>query len=59
VDLLQAVDQNKCQTLFLSQISQNALRRALFPVGSLLKQDVKQIARDNGMERIANRKEVR
>ena len=58
VDLLLAVDRWKCQTLFLSQISQKALRRAIFPVGGLQKDVVKQIARDAGLEKIAQRKEV-
>ena len=58
VDLLQAVDRWKCQTLFLSQISQKALRRALFPVGDLKKDAVKAMAIEAGMEKIAHRKEV-
>lgn len=57
VDLLQAVDRWKCQTLFLSQISQKALQRAIFPVGGITKDVVKQIARDAGLEKIAQRKE--
>ena len=58
VDLLKAVDINKCQTLFLSQISQSALQKALFPVGNLQKSQVKQIATENGLEKTAKRKEV-
>lgn len=59
VNLLKAEDPRKCQTLFLSQISQNALQRALFPLGDMLKKDVKELARKAGLERIASRKEVR
>lgn len=55
---MKAVDSTKCQTLFLSQIPQKALRQAFFPVGDLLKQDVKQLACEAGLQRIANRKEV-
>ena len=58
VDLIQAVDRWKCQTLFLSQISQKALRRALFPVGDLKKDVVKAMAIEAGLEKIAHRKEV-
>lgn len=58
VDLLKAVDQWKCQTLFLSQISQKALRRAIFPIGDITKDVVKQIARDEGLEKIAQKREV-
>ena len=58
VDLLRAVDSWKCQTLFLSQISQKALRRALFPVGGLTKDVVKAIAKDAGLEKIVQKKEV-
>lgn len=36
-DLLTAADANKDQTYFLSTVSQAALRRALFPLGHLLK----------------------
>lgn len=58
VNLLRAVDRTKCQTLFLSQVSQHALQRALFPVGDMLKVDVKDLAKKAGLEKIAKRKEV-
>ncbi|XP_052283082.1 mitochondrial tRNA-specific 2-thiouridylase 1-like isoform X2 [Dreissena polymorpha] len=57
VDMLKAVDQSKCQTLFLSQISQHALRKALFPIGGMMKSEVKKIARSAGLDRIADRRE--
>ncbi|KAL4227040.1 hypothetical protein ACF0H5_015016 [Mactra antiquata] len=57
VNLLKAVDGSKCQTLFLSQIPQKSLHKALFPVGEMLKQDVKKLACEAGLHRIANRKE--
>ena len=56
--MLKAVDQSKCQTLFLSQISQHALRKALFPIGGIMKSEVKKIARSAGLDRIADRREV-
>jgi len=43
-DLLTAADANKDQTYFLSTVSQAALRRALFPLGHLLKPEVRRIA---------------
>lgn len=55
--LLKAADQSKDQTLFLSQISQSALQRTMFPVGKLLKKQVKQIAKSQGLERIVKKKE--
>ena len=53
-----AEDKWKDQTLFLAQISQDALKRTMFPVGSLLKRDVKAIAMEIGMHRIVLKKEV-
>lgn len=55
--LLQSADQTKDQTLFLSQISQNALQRTMFPVGGLLKSTVKSLASEAGLETIAKKKE--
>jgi tRNA-specific 2-thiouridylase len=39
-----AVDQNKDQTYFLADLSQEQIRKSLFPLGGLLKSDVRQIA---------------
>ena len=44
--LLRGVDSNKDQTYFLSQISQAQLRKSLFPIGHLLKSEVRQIAKE-------------
>ncbi|XP_063783178.1 mitochondrial tRNA-specific 2-thiouridylase 1 [Pseudophryne corroboree] len=57
VKLLKAVDHMKDQTFFLSQISQYALRKTLFPLGTLTKDFVKQIAAEAGFHHILNRKE--
>lgn len=57
VRLLQAEDSFKDQTFFLSQIPQSALRRAMFPVGTLNKHQVKEIADKIGLNRIARKKE--
>ena len=45
--LLRAVDENKDQTYFLCMVGQEALSRALFPVGHLTKAQIRQIAREN------------
>ncbi|HIU34611.1 MAG TPA: tRNA 2-thiouridine(34) synthase MnmA [Candidatus Pullichristensenella excrementigallinarum] len=47
--LLRAEDENKDQTYFLYMISQRALSKAMFPVGGLLKSQVRQIAREAGL----------
>lgn len=57
VKLLQSEDTFKDQTFFLSQVPQSALRHCMFPVGSLNKHQVKQIAVEIGLIKIASRKE--
>ncbi|KAI8928408.1 tRNA(5-methylaminomethyl-2-thiouridylate)-methyl transferase [Entophlyctis helioformis] len=55
--LLRSVDKTKDQTYFLSQVSQDVLRNVMFPIGHLLKTDVKGIARRHGLDRAADRRE--
>lgn len=55
--LLQSADTFKDQTFFLSQVPQVALRRCMFPIGNLNKHEVKQIARDIGLDYVARKKE--
>ncbi|XP_058788872.1 mitochondrial tRNA-specific 2-thiouridylase 1 isoform X2 [Phymastichus coffea] len=57
VALLRAKDFYKDQTFFLSQISQEALRRTMFPIGAFLKSDVKKIAKEAGLDVVLNKKE--
>lgn len=57
VKLLRATDTFKDQTFFLSQIPQLALRQTMFPLGDLLKNDVKLIAKTGGLDRIARKRE--
>lgn len=57
MQLLCAVDPRKDQTFFLSQIPQNALRRTMFPVGSMQKSDVKRIAIEIGLDPIVRKRE--
>ncbi len=54
--LLRGVDSNKDQTYFLSQISQAQLRKSLFPVGHLLKKEVREIANELNLA-TANKKD--
>ncbi|XP_004478053.2 mitochondrial tRNA-specific 2-thiouridylase 1 isoform X2 [Dasypus novemcinctus] len=57
VKLLQAADSFKDQTFFLSQVSQDALRRAIFPLGGLTKDFVKKMAAENGLQHVLQRRE--
>lgn len=47
--LLKARDQSKDQTYFLNQLSQSQLDGVLFPLGKLLKSEVRKIAEENGL----------
>jgi len=47
--LLAGVDLSKDQSYFLCQLTQQQLASALFPVGSLMKSEVRRIAEDNGL----------
>ncbi|GGD85125.1 tRNA-specific 2-thiouridylase MnmA [Planktosalinus lacus] len=47
--LLAGKDPNKDQSYFLCQLSQEQLAKTLFPVGELLKPEVRQIAKEQGL----------
>jgi len=49
VGLLSGKDPNKDQSYFLCQLDQEQLRKALFPIGDLLKPEVRQIAKEMGL----------
>ncbi|KAM6986094.1 mitochondrial tRNA-specific 2-thiouridylase 1 [Aplochiton taeniatus] len=57
VRLCQGADLFKDQTFFLSQISQDALRRTLFPLSGLTKDFVKKIAAEAGFHHVLQKKE--
>ena len=54
--LCKSFDKNKDQTYFLSQISQEQLKCALFPLGDIDKKEVRKIAHDLDLE-IADKKD--
>ena len=47
--LCKAADENKDQTYFLYRMPQDALVHTLFPIGEMLKPDVKKLAEQNGL----------
>ena len=47
--LLRAVDDNKDQTYFLSQVTKEQLKNVLFPIGDMVKPDVRKIAEEYGL----------
>lgn len=54
--LLRAADENKDQTYFLYRMSDEALNRTIFPLGEYKKPEVKELARNKGLD-VANKKE--
>ena len=48
-ELARAVDEKKDQTYFLYRISNEALMHTIFPVGEMIKSDVKKLAKENGL----------
>uniref|UniRef100_A0A3Q1J7R5 Mitochondrial tRNA-specific 2-thiouridylase 1 n=1 Tax=Anabas testudineus TaxID=64144 RepID=A0A3Q1J7R5_ANATE len=57
VRLYKGADLLKDQTFFLSQISQDALRRTLFPLAGLTKEFVKKIAAEAGFHHVLKKRE--
>lgn len=49
VGLLSGKDPNKDQSYFLCQLDQDQLSKALFPIGDLLKPEVREIAKEMGL----------
>ena len=47
--LVRAADEKKDQTYFLYRISEEALMSTIFPIGGMLKPDVKKLAEKNGL----------
>ncbi|XP_076153260.1 mitochondrial tRNA-specific 2-thiouridylase 1 [Alosa pseudoharengus] len=57
VRLFQGADRFKDQTFFLSQVSQDALRRTIFPLAGLTKDFVKKMAAEAGFGHVLKKKE--
>lgn len=57
VKLLKARDEEKDQTLFLCQTSEQILKHSMFPLGDYLKSSVKQIAKEADLNLVAEKKE--
>lgn len=55
--LLRAFDVAKDQTLFLSEISQEALQRTMFPLGEFHKHNVRQLASEFGLEKLSRKRD--
>jgi len=53
--LLAGKDPNKDQSYFLCQLSQQQIAKALFPIGELLKPEVRQIAEEQGLATAARK----
>ena len=55
VKLLRAADENKDQTYFLAGLTAAQLERVLFPIGDMLKPDLRRIAAEAGLATAAKR----
>ena len=49
MNLMRSIDENKDQTYFLYRISKEALNHTIFPIGDMLKPDVKKLAEEKGL----------
>ncbi|MFH1712453.1 MAG: tRNA 2-thiouridine(34) synthase MnmA [Patescibacteria group bacterium] len=54
--LLSGLDNNKDQSYFLCQLSQDQLKKTMFPIGDLQKNEVRKIAHDHDLH-VANKKD--
>ncbi|KAJ2951497.1 hypothetical protein O0L34_g13649 [Tuta absoluta] len=57
VRLMQPADSFKDQTFFLSQVKQFSLRRCMFPLANLLKTEVRNMAKSEGLMNVARKKD--
>ncbi|MDR0830543.1 MAG: tRNA 2-thiouridine(34) synthase MnmA [Prevotellaceae bacterium] len=55
--LKKGVDTKKDQTYFLWRLPQEVLKRTIFPLGTLTKPEVRQIALENGFEKLSKKAE--
>lgn len=57
-NLIRAVDENKDQTYFLYRISQEALEHTIFPIGEMMKPEVKKLAKKHGLHNAYKRESM-
>jgi len=57
--LLAGVDEKKDQSYFLSRLNQHQLRHSLFPIGSLTKAQVRFLAKEHGLDVVADKRSTR
>lgn len=55
--MLRGADKNKDQTYFLCQVSEDALRHTIFPIGHLNKHEVREIAERMNLKSVAEKKD--
>lgn len=55
-EMLRGVDENKDQTYFLNQLTEDVLAKVMFPLGDLRKEEVRAIAKEHGLA-TANKKD--
>jgi len=55
--LLRALDENKDQSYFLYRLNQRQLKKAVFPLGEMTKEKVREIARESGLAEFADKPE--
>lgn len=56
-ELGRGIDSNKDQSYFLYRLDQKQLKKAIFPLGGLTKDEVRKIARQNGLAEFADKAE--
>lgn len=54
---MQPTDKHKDQTFFLSQVKQFSLRKCMFPLANLIKREVREIARREGLLNVAKKRD--
>lgn len=55
--LSKGIDENKDQSYFLWMLSQDSLKRTIFPLGNYKKEDIKILAHKMGFEKLAKKRE--
>ena len=54
--MLRGVDDNKDQTYFLNQLSQEQLSKTMFPLGELKKPQIREMAKEAGLATAAKKR---